>query len=485
MKLKNKVMLITYADSMGKNLKELHTVLNTYYRDAVGGVHILPFFPSSADRGFAPMRYDVVDEAFGTYEDIEAIGREYYLMFDFMVNHISSSSKYFQDFLKRKNESKYADFFIRYEEFWGKGAPTQEQLDKIYKRKPRAPYIEVEFQDGTTEKIWCTFCEEQIDLDVRKEAVKSFIKGTLEQMCQNGASLIRLDAFAYAIKKEDTNCFFVEPDIWELLHEIEQIVGRYEVEILPEIHEHYTIPMKIAEKGFWIYDFALPVLTLHALYNHTGVYLKKWLEMCPMKQFTTLDTHDGIGIVDVKDLLPDEEVYMVQEQMYRQGANVKKIYSSEAYNNLDVYQVNTTYYSALGNRDDAYLLARAIQFFAPGIPQVYYVGLLAGENDLELMEKTKNGRDINRHYYTLEEIAGEQERPVVRKLKKLMAIRNMEPAFHLDGKIQVETEGERLMITRKYKENSIRLSADLRSYGFEITRYEKGYGNGKETIVWQ
>lgn len=89
-------------------------------------------------------------------------------------------------------------------------------------------------------------------------------------MCQNGASLIRLDAFAYAIKKEDTNCFFVEPDIWELLHEIEQIVGRYEVEILPEIHEHYTIPMKIAEKGFWIYDFALPVLTLHALYNHTG-----------------------------------------------------------------------------------------------------------------------------------------------------------------------------------------------------------------------
>ena len=176
---------------------------------------------------------------------------------------------------------------------------------------------------------------------------------------------------------------------------------------------------------------------------------------------------------------------MVQEQMYRQGANVKKIYSSEAYNNLDVYQVNTTYYSALGNRDDAYLLARAIQFFAPGIPQVYYVGLLAGENDLELMEKTKNGRDINLHYYTLEEIAGEQERPVVRKLKKLMAIRNMEPAFHLDGKIQVETEGERLMITRKYKENSIRLLADLRSYGFEITRYGKDCENGKETIVWQ
>ena len=102
MKLENKIMLIAYADSMGKNLKELHQALNTYYKDAVGGVHILPFFPSSADRGFAPMRYDVVDESFGTYEEIEAIGEEYYLMFDFMVNHISASSEYFRDFVKEK-----------------------------------------------------------------------------------------------------------------------------------------------------------------------------------------------------------------------------------------------------------------------------------------------------------------------------------------------------------------------------------------------
>ncbi|QUO31119.1 sucrose phosphorylase [Faecalicatena sp. Marseille-Q4148] len=485
MKLENKIMLITYADSMGKNLKELHQALNTYYKDAVGGVHILPFFPSSADRGFAPMRYDVVDESFGTYEEIEAIGKAYYLMFDFMVNHISASSEYFRDFVKRKDASPYRDFFIRYEDFWTNGAPTKEQLDKIYKRKPRAPYLEVEFQDGTREKIWCTFCEEQIDLDVRKEAVKAFIKETLEDMCQKGAAMIRLDAFAYAVKKEDTNCFFVEPDIWELLHAIEKIVQKHDVEILPEIHEHYTIPMKIARQGFWIYDFALPVLTLHGLYNHTGVYLKRWLEMCPMKQFTTLDTHDGIGIVDVKDLLPDEAVETVKEQMYRQGANVKKIYSSEAYNNLDVYQVNTTYYSALGNRDDAYLLARAIQFFAPGIPQVYYVGLLAGENDLELMEKTKNGRDINRHYYTLEEIGKEQSRPVVQKLKALMELRNTDPAFHLEGEIQVETAGEQLVITRTYKENRIRLSADLGSYGFVITRYGECYENGKEMTVWQ
>lgn len=468
MKLQNKIMLITYADSMGKNLKELHGILSDYYKDAVGGVHILPFFPSSADRGFAPMDYSQVDEKFGTFDDIEAIGREYYLMFDFMVNHISAQSKYFKDFLKNKDNSPYKDYFIRYSQFWNGGEPDSRQIDMIYKRKPRAPYIEVKFADGTSDKIWCTFCEEQIDLDVTKPAVKEFIKNTLKDMCRHGASVIRLDAFAYAIKKPDTNCFFVEPDIWELLAEIESIAGSEGAEILPEIHEHYTIPMKIAEKNFWIYDFALPVLTLHALFNHTGEYLKQWLEKCPMKQFTTLDTHDGIGIVDVKDLLPDEEIETVKEQLYKKGANVKKIYSSEAYNNLDIYQINTTYYSALGNNDKAYLLARAIQFFAPGIPQVYYVGMLAGNNDIELMEKTKNGRDINRHYYSCDEIAKEQERKIVKDLKELMILRNTNPAFNLDGSISVKSDGDKLVITRAYQDNRITLRANLTDYSFEI-----------------
>lgn len=468
MKLQNKIMLITYADSLGKNLNELHAVLNKHYSKAVGGVHILPFFPSSADRGFAPMRYDKVDEKFGTFEDIDELGKDYYLMFDFMVNHISAHSEYFQDYLKNKENSEYKDFFITYKYFWKNEEPTKEQVDMIYKRKPRAPYIEAEFADGSKEKIWCTFCEEQIDLDVTKQKTKDFIKKTLTDMCSHGASVIRLDAFAYAVKKADTSCFFIEPDIWNLLYDIEDTVKKCGGEILPEIHEHYTIPMKIAEKGFWIYDFALPVMVLHALYNHNGKYLVKWLEKCPMKQFTTLDTHDGIGIVDVKDLLPDEEIEKVKEQMYSKGANVKKIYSSEAYNNLDIYQVNTTYYSALGNNDKAYLLARAIQFFAPGIPQVYYVGMLAGENDTELMEHTKNGRDINRHYYTAEDVDKEQNREVVKELKSLMELRNSHPAFGLDGKMTAYSEGNILKITRECGENKITLTANLKDYSFEI-----------------
>lgn len=468
--LDNKVMLITYADSLGKNIKELEQVLDTWYKDAIGGVHILPFFPSSADRGFAPMRYDKVDEAFGDFGDIARLGEKYYLMFDFMVNHISKSSEYFKDFEEKKDESEYKDFFIRYDEFWENGEPTEEQVELIYKRKPRAPYIDVFFADGTTEKVWCTFCEEQVDLNITKEKTKNFIKDTLVDMAGKGAAMIRLDAFAYAVKKADTNCFFVEPDIWELLHEIEDVLKPYKVEILPEIHEHYSIQMKIAEQGFWIYDFALPVLVLHALYNGEGRYLKKWLEMSPKKQFTTLDTHDGIGIVDVKDLLPDEEIAKVKEQMFSKGANVKKIYNTAAYNNLDIYQVNTTYYSALGNDKDAYLLARAIQFFAPGIPQIYYVGMLAGENDIGLMEETKNGRDINRHYYSADEIKEEMKRDVVIKLRELMELRNRHPAFALEADLQIHLpETHKLVMTRTFGNENISLHADLALHCFSIT----------------
>ncbi|CEY57455.1 glycosidase [Streptococcus pseudopneumoniae] len=114
-------------------------------------------------------------------------------------------------------------------------------------------------------------------------------------------------------------------------------------------------------------------------------------------------------MVDVKDLLTDEETEVTREALYAQGANVK----TEDYNNLDIYKINCTYYSVLGNDGQAYLLARVLQCFAQGIPQIYYVGLLAGENDIELLESTKEGRNINRHYYDLEEIEREVQRPVV------------------------------------------------------------------------
>ncbi|OZQ67139.1 sucrose phosphorylase [Paenibacillus sp. VTT E-133280] len=472
MQIKNEAMLITYADSLGRNLKELNEILDKHLRGVVGGVHLLPFYPSSGDRGFAPMDYTKVDPAFGNWADVEAMSKDFYMMFDFMINHISRQSPYFQDFLEKKDESEYADLFIRYKDFWPNGEPTQEDVDLIYKRKPRAPYVEVTFKDGSLEKVWCTFDEEQIDLDVTTETTRKFITDNLTFLAEKGASIIRLDAFAYANKKIGTNCFFVEPDIWEMLNHSEQTVAPYGVTVLPEIHEHYSIQLKIAEQDYYVYDFALPMLVLHALFSGKVNRLVHWLEICPRKQFTTLDTHDGIGVVDVKDLLSDEEAEMTRESLYSQGANVKKIYSTEVYNNLDIYQINCTYYSALGNDDQAYLLARAIQCFAPGIPQIYYVGLLAGVNDIELLEKTKEGRNINRHYYTQEEIDVEVERPVVQKLFNILKFRNSNPAF--DGDIQIEQlDDNNVVITWKNLLNEAKLEANLLTKAFTISQKEK------------
>ena len=475
MQIKNEAMLITYSDSLGKNMKDLKFVLESYFKEAIGGVHLLPFFPSTGDRGFAPSDYTTVDPTLGSWEDVDALGEQYYLMFDFMINHISRESKFFQDFKKNHENSPYKDMFIRVHEFFPPGRPTQEDIDLIYKRKDKAPFQIVHFEDGTTEEVWNTFGEEQIDLDVKKEIVKEFIRETIKDMASHGCSLIRLDAFAYAVKKLDTNDFFVEPEIWDLLDEVRAEAAKYQVELLPEIHEHYSIQMKIANHDYFVYDFALPMVVLYSLYSGKSNRLANWLKMSPMKQFTTLDTHDGIGVVDARDLLTDEELDYTSEQLYKVGANVKRVYSSEKYNNLDIYQINSTYYSALGNDDASYLLSRVLQCFAPGIPQIYYVGLLAGENDIDLLEATKEGRNINRHYYTLEEIEKEVERPVVKQLLSLLRFRNTSKAFDLEGEIQITTPDEstiEIVRTSADKETKARLVANLATKEFMIEENE-------------
>jgi sucrose phosphorylase len=478
-RLKNGIMLITYANSLGKNISELKYVLDHYIDDAVAGVHILPFFPSSSDRGFSPIRYDIVDPKFGDWSDINGLSEKYFLMYDFMINHLSSQSFQFQDFVAKKDKSPYAGMFIRYKEFWPNGEPTADELDKILKRKPRAPYIDVTFKDGTSEKVWCTFGDDQIDLNIQNDVTWQYIKDNLQLLANHGAALIRLDAFGYATKKVGSSCFFEEPEVWEMLDHVNNILSPHRVDILPEMHEQYTIQLKLAQKGYWVYDFALPMLLLHALQTGEVANLVHWLKICPRKQFTTLDTHDGIGVVDVHGLLTDDQINKTKDLLFTRDAIVKKIHSTVTYKNLDVYQINCTYYSALCNNDGAYIIARAVQMFAPGIPQVYYVGLLAGKNDNELVESTKHGRDINRHSYTIEEIAREVERPVVQKILKLMRFRNEFPVF--GGDCETSSSDSVLTIKRTDGRYIAELVADMKSYTCSI-KYSGPDGN-KQTLV--
>jgi sucrose 6(F)-phosphate phosphorylase len=438
MTVKNQVQLITYPDSLGGNLKGLRHVLEKHFSDIFkGGVHILPPFPSSGDRGFAPLTYLEIEPSFGTWEDIRAIGKNFDVLFDLMVNHISRQSMYFQDFLLQGRRSEYADLFITLDKLWKDGKPVQEDVDKMFLRRP-LPYSTFTIQEtGEEERVWTTFGKsdpsEQIDLDVKSEQVKRLLTEFFMNFKENNVKIVRLDAVGYVIKKLGTSCFFVEPEIYEFLDWVMELAGSLDIELLPEVHSHYSIQYKLSDHGCWIYDFILPYRILDTLLNKSGEALLDYLKTRPAKQFTMLDCHDGIPVKpDLDDLIDTNEARKVVDICLERGSNLSLILSDEhkAADGFDVHQIRCSYYSVLNGDDDAYMAARAIQFFAPGVPQVYYVGLLAGENDEESVKKTGEGREINRHNFTLEEIEQALEKPVVKRLMELIRFRNEHEAFN-------------------------------------------------------
>lgn len=438
MAIKNKVQLITYPDSLGGDLKTLNRVLLKYFKDIFkGGVHILPPFPSSGDRGFAPLTYLEIEPKFGSWQDIRAIGENFDVLVDLMVNHISRQSEYFQDFIKKGRKSEYADLFITLDKIWRYGKPVQGDIDKMFLRRP-LPYSCYKIQGtGDEEKVWTTFGKtnpsEQVDLDVESPQVKQLLKEFFLNFSKYNVKIVRLDAVGYVIKKLGTSCFFVEPDIYEFLDSIKRLADSLEIELLPEVHSHYSIQYRLSEHGFWIYDFILPYTILDTLINKSSEKLCEYLKVRPSKQFTMLDCHDGIPVKpDMDDLIDTKEARKLVDTCLERGSNLSLILSDEykSEDGFNVHQIRCSYYSVLNCDDDAYIAARAIQFFAPGIPQVYYVGLLAGENDIEAVKASGEGREINRHNFSTMEIEQSFKKKVVQRLLTLIRFRNEYDAFN-------------------------------------------------------
>jgi sucrose phosphorylase len=206
-----------------------------------------------------------------------------------------------------------------------------------------------------------------------------------------------------------------------------------------EIHGHHQLQIDIAREVDWVYDFALPPLVLHAFISGGAEELKHWIAIRPANSLSVLDTHDGIGVIDIgpdsadpqlrQGLVGEAGIERLVRQIHANSQGESLRATGAAASNLDLYQVNCTFYDAIGRDDLRYLLCRAIQFFLPGIPQVYYVGLLAGTNDMALLARTQVGRDINRHHYTRDEIAQALALPVVCDLLELIRLRNTHPAF--------------------------------------------------------
>ena len=239
------------------------------------------------------------------------------------------------------------------------------------------------------------------------------------------------------------------PKTFKLISRLREEGVKRGLEILIEVHSYYKKQVEIASKVDRVYDFALPPLLLHSLFTGHVEPVAHWTDIRPNNAVTVLDTHDGIGVIDIgsdqldrslKGLVPDEDVDNLVNTIHANTHGESQAATGAAASNLDLYQVNSTYYSALGCNDQHYIAARAVQFFLPGVPQVYYVGALAGKNDMELLRKTNNGRDINRHYYSTAEIDENLKRPVVKALNALAKFRNELDAF--DGTFSYTTDDD-------------------------------------------
>lgn len=470
MAIKNQVQLITYPDSLGGDLKTLNNVLMKYFADIFkGGVHILTPFPSSGDRGFAPLTYLEIEPQFGSWDHIKAIGNNFDVLLDLMVNHISKESKYFQDFLIKGRKSKYADYFITLDKIWDNGKPVQEDIEKMFLRR-KLPYSTFTIEETKNEeKVWTTFGKtdpsEQIDLDIKSEKVRQLFREFFENFSKNNVKIVRLDAVGYVVKKLKTSCFFIEPEIYEFLDWIKELADSFDIELLPEVHAHYLTQYKLADHGYWIYDFILPYTILDTIINKSSEKLCEYLKNRPSNQFTMLDCHDGVPVKpDLDDLIDTKEARNLVDECVKRGSNLSLILSDEykSEDGFDVHQIRCAYYSVLNCDDDAYLAARAIQFFAPGIPQVYYVGLLAGKNDIENVSKTGEGREINRHNFSIKEIGEAVKKDVVQRLLKLIRFRNEYPAFNGDFKVLDHSKDE-IKLSWQMGEKYCKLNINLKT----------------------
>jgi len=438
--MKNQVQLITYVDRLGGgDLGALSRLLQGPLAGLFGGVHLLPFYDpiDGADAGFDPIDHTRVDPRLGGWVDIGSLAQHTDVMADVIVNHVSTDSPQFRDFSARGAASPHAGLFLTLDRVFPHGA-TEADLLAIYRPRPGLPFSVKTLANGERRVLWTTFTPQQADIDVTHPSGRAYLSAILQRLAGAGIRMVRLDAVGYAIKKPGASCFMM-PETFDFIDRFAGEAKALGIEVLVEIHAYYRRQIEIARRVDWVYDFALPPLVLHALMTGRSQALKDWIAIRPTNALTVLDTHDGIGIIDIgadaadragsPGLVPPDELDRLVEWMHDNSGGASRQATGAAASNLDLYQVNCTFYDALARDDEAYLAARALQFFLPGVPQVYYVGLLAGGNDMALLAKSGVGRDINRHHYTPDEITQALARPVVQRLCELIRLRNTHPAF--------------------------------------------------------
>lgn len=323
----------------------------------------------------------------------------------------------------------------------------------------------------------------QMDLNIKSPMVWEFYDDTLKTLADYGAKIVRLDAFAYAPKEPGEKNFLNEPGTWDVLQRVRELADKYNLMLLPEIHASYGEKNyeAIAEKGYMTYDFFLPGLIIDAIEGADGKVLKRWADELMEKKIKVvnmLGCHDGIPLLDLKGLIPEERIQTLIDTIVERGGFVKNLHGQK---NM-YYQVNATYYSAIGEDDKKMLLARALQLFMPGKPQVWYLDLFAGKNDHEAVKRAGAGghKEINRTNLTTDQMEELLTRDVVKKQLEMLKFRSEFAAFDFDAELEVKVDGSKMSYIWTKDGYKAQLEANLETCDFEIIAWDE---NGE--LVYQ
>lgn len=487
-------MLNAYPDSMGGTLSDIANLLEKELKDCFDSFYILPsLFHSDLDRGFCIIDYDL-EESMSTRADLERIKQlGIFLKLDFVLNHQSVQSPEFQDIIKNGQNSLYIDYFIDWNKFWnncgqigeeGYIIPESKYTDMMFFRKPGLPVLMVDFPDGKSVPYWNIFYQDktitsegivnysgQMDVNIKSPLVWESYEKTLKKLAEYGAGMIRLDAFAYASKEIGKRNFLNMPETWEILRRVQKMGEKNNLLFLPEIHASYEehIYDELAHQKYISYDFFLPGLLIYAIEKHNPMLLREWAEEIKdknLKLVNMLGCHDGIPVLDLKGKLSDDEIQELIDLIVSRGGYVKNLHGQKD----TYYQVNATYFSALGEDVQKLIFARAVQLFMPGKPQIWYLDLFAGKNDYEAVKKAGTGghKEINRTNLTKKMMNTSLSEEVVTEQLRLLRLRNSHFAFSMDSKFCVKQMGNILIFSWKRDGIFISLEADFNTYQYKI-----------------
>jgi sucrose phosphorylase len=483
------VHLLTYVDRLAGDLPTLRRLFADGALGAFSGVHLLPFFVpfDGPDAGFDPADHSRVDPRLGDWSDVRALADAgLTITADLVVNHVSAASAEFTAWLAHGAKSQWDGMFLTYDAVFPNGAHERE-ITCIYRPRVGLPFTPYRMADGSRRLLWTTFLPDQIDLDLRHPTARAYLRRVLDTFAAAGVGVVRLDAIGYAIKTPGTDCFLT-PDTLRFVEEITAVAHQVGLRVLVELHGHFSQQQAIAPLVDYVYDFGLPPLLLHAFGTGDVERLVRWLKIRPTNTITVLDTHDGIGVIDVgpagelPGLLDEPEMAAIFERAARvTGGESKQASRTPAWSRLP-HQINSTFLSVLGD-PTSYLLARAVQLFLPGLPQIYYVGLLGGRNDMTLYRRSGEGRDVNRHRYEPLELEAALDSDLARAQLALVRLRRGHPAF--DGEFTAVVPAPRQLQLRwtKRRQRAV-LTADFTpgapSFRIEITNPT---GRGLRTLT--